>query len=117
MFSTFTQRSLGETDVVEIAPAAELAASTASWPRSPRCRTPTSAPTSRSCCPSTLSPFLSLAPADAEVIVAAEEEVGPALADHWQDVCAAFHDTDAHHLYVRAGRDRGGAGRSARASA
>ncbi|MEA2154047.1 MAG: hypothetical protein QOE11_187, partial [Solirubrobacteraceae bacterium] len=24
----------------------------------------------------------------------------PALADHWQDVCAAIHDDDAHHLYV-----------------
>src|SRR4029079_12991098 len=21
--------------------------------------------------------------------------------DHWEDVCAAFHDTDAHHLYVK----------------
>src|SRR5213075_855003 len=29
------------------------------------------------------------------------EEGEPALADHWQDVCAAFHDEDAHHLYVR----------------
>jgi transcription-repair coupling factor (superfamily II helicase) len=45
--------------------------------------------------------FLELAPADATVLIAAEEEVGPALADHWQDVCAAFHDADAHHLYVR----------------
>src|ERR687889_2246850 len=45
--------------------------------------------------------FLDLAPADAAMIVAAEEEVGPALADHWQDVCAAFHDEDAHHLYVK----------------
>ena len=26
--------------------------------------------------------------------------VAPALADHWQDVCAAFHDAEAHHLYV-----------------
>ena len=26
--------------------------------------------------------------------------MAPALADHWQDVCAAFHDQDAHHLYV-----------------
>ncbi|HEV8241553.1 MAG TPA: DEAD/DEAH box helicase, partial [Thermoanaerobaculia bacterium] len=45
--------------------------------------------------------FLDLAPRDAEVIIAAEEEVEPALADHWQDVCAAFHDADAHHLYVK----------------
>ncbi len=44
--------------------------------------------------------FLDLVP-DAALFLAAEEEVGPALADHWQDVCAAFHDADAHHLYVR----------------
>ena len=34
------------------------------------------------------------------MLIAGEEDVAPALADHWQDVCAAFHDTDAHHLYV-----------------
>jgi transcription-repair coupling factor (superfamily II helicase) len=44
--------------------------------------------------------FLDLAPADAAVLVAAEEEIAPALADHWQDVTAAFHDADARHLYV-----------------
>jgi len=31
---------------------------------------------------------------------AAEEELAPALSDHWSDVCAAFADEDAHHLYV-----------------
>ena len=36
--------------------------------------------------------------------IAAEEDVEPALRDHWQDVCAAFHDADAHHLYVKPGR-------------
>jgi transcription-repair coupling factor (superfamily II helicase) len=35
-----------------------------------------------------------------QVIVAAEEELAPALGDHWNDVCAAFADEDAHHLYV-----------------
>src|SRR6185312_4820463 len=44
--------------------------------------------------------FLDLA-ADAAILIAAEEDVAPALADHWQDVCAAFHDDDAHHLYVK----------------
>ncbi len=34
------------------------------------------------------------------MLVAAEEEIKPALADHWQDVCAAFHDAEAHSLYV-----------------
>jgi len=33
-------------------------------------------------------------------MVAAEEEIAPVLADHWSDVCAAFADEDAHHLYV-----------------
>src|SRR4029079_16874610 len=47
--------------------------------------------------------FLDLAPADAAVILAEEAEVGPALADHWQDVCAAFHDADAPDLYVKPG--------------
>ena len=32
--------------------------------------------------------------------VAAEEELAPALRDYWDDVTAAFHDADAHHLYV-----------------
>ncbi len=40
-----------------------------------------------------------MAPAT-QVIVAAEEELVPALTDHWTDVCAAFADEDAHHLYV-----------------
>ena len=35
-----------------------------------------------------------------ELIVAAEEELAPALRDNWEDVCAAFADQDAHHLYV-----------------
>ena len=34
-------------------------------------------------------------------MLAAEEDIEPALRDHWDDVCAAFHDTDAHHLYVK----------------
>ena len=34
------------------------------------------------------------------MIVAADEDVEPALRDHWEDVCAAFHDEDARHLYV-----------------
>ncbi len=44
-FSTFTQRSLEEAQRVEIAPAAELGRSIASWPRSPRRATSPSART------------------------------------------------------------------------
>ena len=39
-------------------------------------------------------------------MVAAEEEIAPALTDHWEDVCAAFDDADAHHLYVSPRGDR-----------
>src|SRR6185369_2643465 len=45
--------------------------------------------------------FLDLAPADAAVVIAEEAEIGQALDDNWQDVCAAFHATDAHDLYVK----------------
>ena len=34
------------------------------------------------------------------MIVTASEEISPTLRDHWADVCAAFHDVEAHHLYV-----------------
>ncbi|HEV7883868.1 MAG TPA: transcription-repair coupling factor, partial [Solirubrobacteraceae bacterium] len=91
-FSTFTQRSLGETDEVEIAPAAELAAEhrelaeiAALESEDDRPDVAELLPVERFCA------FLDLAP-DAAVLLAAEEEIGPALADHWQDVCTAFHD-------------------------
>ncbi|HEX8123555.1 MAG TPA: transcription-repair coupling factor [Solirubrobacteraceae bacterium] len=99
-FSTFTQRSLGELDAVEIAPAAELAQEqrelaemAASDDEGERPDIAEVLPVDR------FRAFLDLAP-DARIVIAAEEDVQPALADHWQDVCAAFHDTDAHHLYV-----------------
>ncbi|MEA2270586.1 MAG: hypothetical protein QOC64_3196, partial [Solirubrobacteraceae bacterium] len=100
-FSTFTQRSLGETDAIEIAPAAELAAEHRELAEIAALEDSDSRPDVAELLPvDRFNAFLDLAPADAAVIVAADEEVGPALADHWQDVCAAFHDEDAHHLYV-----------------
>ena len=109
-FSTFTQRSLGETEEVEIAPAAELAAEhrelaeIAAMDRgaSGRRRAAAGRPLPRVPGPRA---------EDAAVLLAAEEEVDPALADHWQDVCAAFHDADAHHLYVAPEAIRAAAGR------
>ena len=136
-FSTFTQRSLGETQEVEIAPAAELAAEhRPDWGIAERegAKPPRMAalefeggPKARSTAAGGSDPpsdvgagrpgedsfpdiaellpverfgaFLDLA-SDAAVLIAAEEELKPALDDHWQDVCAAFHDADAHHLYV-----------------
>jgi transcription-repair coupling factor (superfamily II helicase) len=100
LFSTFTQRSLGEAEEVEIAPAAELApehrelAEIAAL-ESERPDVAELLPVDR------FHALLDLVPADATAILAAEEEIAPALADHWQDVTAAFHDQDAHHLYVR----------------
>ncbi|HEX2015579.1 MAG TPA: transcription-repair coupling factor [Solirubrobacteraceae bacterium] len=103
-FSTFTQRSLGETTEVEIAPAAELAAEhrelaeiAALEGRDAAGERPDVAellPVDR------FRALLELA-GDAALVVATEEEIAPALTDHWDDVCAAFHDADAHHLYVR----------------
>ncbi|MDP2712966.1 MAG: transcription-repair coupling factor [Solirubrobacteraceae bacterium] len=121
-FSTFTQRSLGDAQEVEIAPAAELAVehrelaemAALEFREGPTGRVPAagraevepgtpdadSLPDIAELLPvERFAAFLDLAP-DAAVLIAAEEEISPALADHWQDVCAAFHDADAHQLYV-----------------
>ncbi|HEY2284068.1 MAG TPA: transcription-repair coupling factor, partial [Solirubrobacteraceae bacterium] len=100
-FSTFTQRSLGDVREVEIAPAAELAIEhrelaemAASEDESERPDVAELLPVER------FGALLDLLGADTELLVAAEEELKPALSDHWTDVCAAFADADAHHLYV-----------------
>jgi transcription-repair coupling factor (superfamily II helicase) len=102
-FSTFTQRSLGDTEEVEIAPAAELAAEhreLADLAALERREGGSSLDVAELLPVERFGAFLELAP-DAAVLLAAEEEIEPSLADHWQDVCAAFHDDDAHHLYVK----------------
>jgi transcription-repair coupling factor (superfamily II helicase) len=120
-FSTFTQRSLGDVQAVEIAPAAELAAEhrelaeiAALQYRDARTRPPSQPSRQEHDEPSAaerpdvaeLLPvdrfrsLLDLVPQDAQVLLAAEEELAPALADQWSDVVTAFHDRDAHHLYV-----------------
>src|SRR3954471_10581296 len=99
-FSTFTQRSLEEAEVVEIAPAAELApehrelAEMAAGDEE-RPDVAELLPVDRFCT------FLSLIPDSALVAVAAEEELAPSLRDLWNDVTTSFHDRDAHHLYVQ----------------
>ncbi len=101
-FSTFTQRSLGETDAIEIAPAAELAPEHRELAEIAAISDAEDRPDVAELLPvDRFEAFLDLAPQDAAVIIAAEEDVAPALSDHWQDVCAAFHDEDAHHLYVK----------------
>ncbi len=112
-FSTFTQRSLGDVAEVEIAPAAELApehrelaeiaAATGAFSGADgaggdghegRPDIAELLPVER------FGALLDLIEAGTDLIVAAEEELAPALTDHWSDVCAAFADEDAHHLYV-----------------
>ena len=100
-FSTFTQRSLGEIELVEIAPAAELAAEHRELAEIAALSDADERPDITDLLPlDRFQALLELVPPDALVIVGAAEEIAPALGDHWQDVCAAFHDADAHHLYV-----------------
>ena len=100
-FSTFTQRSLGETQAIEIAPAAELALEHREGAEEAGVADEDDRPDISELLPvDRFHAFLDLAPADVVLLVAAEEEIAPALADHWQDVCAAFHDEEAHNLYV-----------------
>ena len=100
-FSTFTQRSLGDAELVEVAPAAELAAEHRELAEIAALEEAADRPDIVELLPvEDFHPFLELAPPDAIVVIAGEEELAPALADHWQDVTAAFHDADAGHLYV-----------------
>ena len=103
-FSTFTQRSLGDAEQVEVAPAAELAEEHRELAEIAALENAEDRPDIAELLPvDRFHPFLELAPANATVIIAGEEDVAPALHDHWQDVTAAFHDADAHHLYVAPG--------------
>jgi len=100
-FSTFTQRSLGDADEIEVAPAAELAAEYRELAEIAALEKQEDRPDITELLPvEDFKAFLDLVAADAQVLIAAEEEVPPALADHWQDVTVAFHDSEAHHLYI-----------------
>jgi len=105
-FSTFTQRSLGETDRIELSPVAELSgeyretaeigASLAEDDRPPLSET---LPLEH------YRPVFEILPADIKVVVTETKAVDAALADLWTDVTAAMHDTDAKRLYVDVGHD------------
>jgi transcription-repair coupling factor (superfamily II helicase) len=105
-FSTFTQRSLEEVERVEIAPAAELAPEHRELAEIAAADVATAGDGDERPDIAELLPvdrfgeLLDLLPADALVAIAAEEELPPALRDHWDDVTTSFHDADAGHLYV-----------------
>jgi transcription-repair coupling factor (superfamily II helicase) len=99
-FSTFTQRSLGEADRVELSPAAELAsehrelAELALEDDAERPDLEELLPLESFRAPLELIPF------EAAVIITAAEEIRTALSDHWDDVTTAIRDADARRLYV-----------------
>ncbi len=94
-FSTFTQRSLDTLERIEVAPAAELALEHRGLALAgEQADIAELLPLDR------FLPLLELIGADTAVVLTGSEEIGPTLRDHWGDVTAAFHDADAHHLYV-----------------
>src|SRR5690349_12969391 len=103
-FSTFTQRSLGDAERLELAPAAELDAEhreLAELAAMEAEENGEEAPSLAAILP--LDRFgapLDLVPEHAAVILAAAEEIEPALRDHWDDATAAMHDEDSRRLYV-----------------
>jgi transcription-repair coupling factor (superfamily II helicase) len=85
-FSVFTQRSLGEAERVELAPAAEL-----------------SAEHRDDADPGKFRGALDLVPDDALVAIAAAEEIPGALRDFWEDVTAVAEEEDVRPFYVDVG--------------
>src|SRR4051794_23732028 len=103
-FSTFTQRSLGEAERVELAPAAEMDAEhreLAELAAMAAEEEGTESPNLAEVLP--LEHFrapLELVPPTAAVVLVGDEEIEPALRDHWEDATTAMHADDAQHLYV-----------------
>jgi transcription-repair coupling factor (superfamily II helicase) len=102
-FSTFTQRSLGEAERIDLAPAAELApehrelADLAAAESEAGGEVPDLAdvvPIDSFQAP------LDLVPDTAAVALVGDDEIEPALRDHWEDVTTAMHAADANRLYV-----------------
>jgi len=103
-FSTFTQRSLGDAQRVELAPAAEMDAEhreLAELAAMAAEEEGEESPNLAEVLP--LEHFrapLELVPDTAAVVLVGEEEIEPALRDHWEDATTAMHADDAQHLYV-----------------
>ncbi len=111
-FSTFTQRSLGDAQELQLEPAAELSLerrelAEAALEELRDGAEETAADAKRSTRSvvdvlplDSLRAPLELLGDDATVIVAGSDEIEPALRDHWEDVTTAMHADDARHLYV-----------------
>ena len=100
-FSTFTQRSLGDTDAIELAPAAELGAEYRELAEMALSEAEEDRPDLAELLP--LDSFrapLELIPPEAAVLIASAGEMEGALRDQWEDVTAAMHSEDARRLYV-----------------
>jgi transcription-repair coupling factor (superfamily II helicase) len=98
-FSTFTQRSLGEAERIELDPAAELALEHRELAEIAADEEERPDVTELLPVDSFRAP-LDLIGTETAVVLAAAEEIEPALRDHWEDVTTAMHDSDARHLYV-----------------
>jgi transcription-repair coupling factor (superfamily II helicase) len=103
-FSTFTQRSLGDAEVVELAPAAELDADHRELAALAALEAAEGEPGATDL--GELLPLdqfrapLDLVPANAAVVLAAPEDIEPALRDVWEDATTSMKDEDARRLYV-----------------
>jgi transcription-repair coupling factor (superfamily II helicase) len=102
-FSTFTQRSLGDAERIELAPAAELAlehrelaemAIADEREGGDEVDIAEVVPLDRFGAP------LAVIGDETAVLLAAADEIPVALRDHWEDVTTAMHDEDARRLYV-----------------
>ena len=98
-FSTYTQRSLGEATAIELSPAAELASehrleAEVALEDDERPEIGKLLPVERFRAP------LEVIDPSTAIVIAAAEEIEPALRAHWEDVTAAMHDADARRLYV-----------------
>ena len=101
-FSTFTQRSLGRRTSSRSRRPPSWRRSTASWRRSPRSPTRRTGRTSPSCCRSTASTRSWTSPPPTPAWSSPpRRRSAPRSPTTGRTSCAAFHDADAHHLYVK----------------
>jgi transcription-repair coupling factor (superfamily II helicase) len=100
-FSTFTQRSLGDTDRIELSPAAELSSEHRELAALALEEEADERPDLAELLPlESFRPLLDLIPDETAIAVSEADQIEVALRDHWDDVTAAMPDADARRLYV-----------------